>query len=151
MRFQPRNPDFDTAVQESFARQGAISAIGAELLDVEPGLCRIRLRRCEAATQQHGFFHGGIIAMIADVAGGYAAMALCPPATEVLTVEFKVNFVAPAQGAAIVATGRVVRAGRTLIVTRIDVDALDESGQATECAILQQTIMAVMPPAGGRQ
>lgn len=151
MRFQSRNPDFDTAVQESFARQGAMSAVGAELLDIEPGVCRVRLRRCEAAIQQHGFFHGGIIAMIADVAGGYAAMALCPPSTEVLTVEFKVNFVAPARGAAIVATGRVVRAGRTLIVTRIEVDALDERGQATECAILQQTIMAVASPAGGRQ
>ena len=151
MRFQPRTPEFDTAVRGSFARQGAMGAIGAEFLDVWPMVCRIRLRRCEATTQQHGFFRGGIIATIAAVAGGYAAMALCPPSTEELTVKFKVNFVAPAKCAALVATGRVVRAGRTLIVTRIDFDALDESGQATECAILQQTIMAVVHSGSGRQ
>ncbi len=120
--------------------------IGAEMTLVQPGLCHIRLPFSDRVSQQHGFFHGGLIATIADSAGGYAAMSLCPAGTEVLTVEYKVNFLAPAKGNEIVAMGRVIKAGRSLIITAIDVDVFDR-GVGTRCTIMQQTITAVAPRA----
>ena len=82
----------------------------------------------EAVTQHHGFFHGGVIGMVADVAGGYAAMTLCEPGWQVLSVEYKINFITPAAGSAIIATGHVVRAGRALIVTRMEVGGVGAAG-----------------------
>ena len=120
--------------------------IGAEMILVQPGLCHIRLPFSDRVSQQHGLFHGGLIATIADSAGGYAAMTLCPAGTEVLTVEYKVNFLAPAKGSEIVAMGRVIKAGRRLIITCIDVDVFDR-GVGTRCTIMQQTIAAVAPRA----
>ena len=145
-QFKPGSPDFEAVIRASFARQGVMGLIGAELVSVKPGVCRIRLPFSDRVSQQHGFFHGGLVATIADSAGGYAAMTLCPAGTEVLTVEYKVNFLAPAKGAEIVAIGHVVKPGRTLIVTRIDVEVV-EGGTATLCAMLQQTMMAVAPRA----
>ncbi len=133
----PRN------VAASFASQGALRTIGALLESVEPGRCILRVPYSEAVTQHHGFFHGGVIGMAADVAGGYAAMTLCEAGWQVLTVEYKINFIAPASGSAIVATGHVVRAGRQLIVARMEVAALDAAGRARVCAVGQQTIMAL--------
>lgn len=94
-------------------------------------------------TQQHGLFHGGVIGAVADSAGGYAAMTLCEPGAEVLSVEYKINFVAPARGTEVLATGRVVRSGRTLIVTRPDVEVLSPQRPPTHCAVLLQTIMVI--------
>ncbi|MCW3474112.1 PaaI family thioesterase [Limobrevibacterium gyesilva] len=133
--FPPRNPDFAEAVARSFASQGALRVIGAELAVIEPGLCRIRVPYSDAVTQQHGFFHGGVIATVADVAGGYAAMSLCEAGWEVLTVEYKINFVAPASGVAILASGEVVRSGRTLLVTKMDVAAIAADGTQKICAV----------------
>lgn len=141
--FEPRNPDYAAVVRASFAAQGALRAVGAVLESVTPGACTIRLPYSDAATQQHGFFHGGVIGMLADVAGGYAAMSLLPPGWEVLSVEYKINFVAPAEGCALRASGRVLRAGRTLLVTAMDVVTVDESGAERACAVAQQTIMAL--------
>ena len=140
---KPRNPDFAADVAASFASQGALRGIGAVLETIEPGRCVIRVPYAEAVTQHHGFFHGGVIGMAADGAGGYAAMSLCEPGWQVLTVEYKINFIAPAAGTAIVATGHVVRAGRALIVTRLEVSVLDAHGRARVCAVAQQTIMAL--------
>lgn len=145
-----RNPTFAEAVRESFAAQGALRAIGAELVLVEPGHCRLRVPYSAAVTQHHGFFHGGVIGMAADVAGGMAAFSLCAAGMEVLTVEYKINFVAPASGVAIVASGHVVRSGRTLLVTRMEVDAVDAEGHGTCCAAGQQTIMALARERVGR-
>jgi uncharacterized protein (TIGR00369 family) len=142
---RPRNPDFAGDVAASFASQGALRGIGALLESVEPGRCIVRVPYSEAVTQHHGFFHGGVIGMVADVAGGYAAMTLCEPGWQVLTVEYKINFIAPASGTAILATGHVVRAGRALTVTRMEVTALDAQGRARVCAVAQQTIMALPP------
>lgn len=139
----PKDPDFVARVRASFAQQGAMASIGAELVSVGPGECSIRLPYAVGVSQQRGYFHGGIISTIADSAGGYAAFSLCPPHTDVLTVEYKVNFIAPAKGEALLATGRVAKAGRTLIICRIDVDVLGADGRRTPCAILQQTMMAV--------
>jgi uncharacterized protein (TIGR00369 family) len=142
--FLPANADFESAVRQSFAQQGVMRLIGAEMIAVKPGACDIRLPFSDWVSQQHGFFHGGLIATVADSAGGYAAMTLCPAGTEVLTVEFKVNFLAPAKGSEVIAVGRVIKPGRTLMVCGIDVDVLN-NGVATRCAIVQQTMMAVAP------
>lgn len=142
----PPNAAFAEAVRKSFADQGALHLIGAELLVVEPGLCRLRVPFSPSVAQHHGFFHGGVTGMLADTAGGLAALSLCAPGMDVLTVEYKINFVAPGRGVALVASGHVVRAGRTLLVTRMEVDAIAADGQAICCAVGQQTIMAVPRP-----
>jgi uncharacterized protein (TIGR00369 family) len=130
---QPSDPDFEARVRASFERQKVMRLIGARLLRVEPGLVEIELPFRDDLTQQHGFFHAGITSTIADSAAGYAAYTLFPAGSSVLTVEFKVNLLAPAEGERLVATGRVVRSGRTLTVCDLDVIAFRE-GRATPCA-----------------
>ena len=141
-QFQPRDPGYAERVRASFALQQAMSLIGAEMALVEPGYVEIHLPHKAEITQQHGFIHGGVVGMIADSAAGYAANTLTPADTSVLTVEYKMNLVAPADGQRLVARGEVVRPGRTLIVTRADVYAIRDE-QWTLCAIMQQTIMAM--------
>ncbi|TAH45065.1 MAG: PaaI family thioesterase [Betaproteobacteria bacterium] len=141
-QFQPRDPDYAARVRASFDLQQAMALIGAELAVVEPGYVEIHLPHRPQVTQQHGYIHGGVVGMIADSAAGYAANTLTPADASVLTVEYKMNLVAPADGQRLVARGEVVRPGRTLIVTRADVYAVRDE-QWTLCAIMQQTIMAM--------
>ena len=141
-QFQPRDPNYAERVRASFRLQQAMSLIGAEMALVEPGYVEIHLPHKAEITQQHGFIHGGVVGMIADSAAGYAAMTVAPEGASVLTVEYKMNLVAPADGQRLVARGEVVRPGRTLIVTRADVYAIRDE-QWTLCAIMQQTIMAM--------
>ncbi len=141
-QFQPRDPEYAERVRASFRLQQAMGLIGAELAVVEPGYVEIHLPHRPEITQQHGFIHGGVVGMIADSAAGYAANTLTPADASVLTVEYKMNLVAPADGQRLVARGEVVRPGRTLIVTRADVYAIRDE-QWTLCAIMQQTIMAM--------
>ena len=141
-RLAPRDPDFAARIRESFAAQGALAALDARIVSLEAGLCAIRLPYGPAVTQQQGLFHGGVIATVADSAGGYAAMSLTPPGTQVVTVEYKINFLIPARGAALVATGRVLRSGRTLSVAEVDVVV---EGAAETVAVAQQTIYAIAP------
>ena len=141
-QFQPRDPNYAERVRASFGLQHAMSLIGAEMALVEPGYVEIHLPHRPEITQQHGFIHGGVVGMIADSAAGYAANTLTPADTSVLTVEYKMNLVAPADGQRLVARGEVVRPGRTLIVTRADVYAIRDE-QWTLCAVMQQTIMAM--------
>lgn len=108
-------------VRESFARQGLMRHLGAELSLVQPGEVRIRVPFREELTQQHGFFHAGATSAIADTAGGYAGFTLFPENSSVLTVEFKINLLAPAQGDYLEAVGKVVRSGRTLTVCQLEV------------------------------
>lgn len=140
--FQPADPDFQARVRNSFARQGIMGHIGAEMIEVGPGHCEIRLPYGEHVSQQHGFFHGGIVATIADSAAGYAGLSLMPTGTGVLTVEFKINLVAPADGDLLIARGSVVRPGRTLTVSRAEVSVV-KAGTSRVCAILQQTLMTI--------
>src|SRR5690349_13792470 len=98
--------------------------LGAELARVEPGLVEIALPYRAELTQQHGFFHGGIVSTIADTAGGYAAFTLFPADASILTVEYKINLVAPADGERLVARGRVLKPGRTLTVCEFEVAAV---------------------------
>lgn len=140
--FEPRDPGYAARVRASFARQNAMTLIGARLEAVAPGFAEIHLPYADALTQQHGYIHGGIVGMIADSAAGYAASSLTDADAGVLTVEYKINLVAPAVGDTLVARGSVVRPGRTLLITRADVFAL--RGEAwTLCATMQQTIMAI--------
>jgi len=136
------NPDFAVDVRASFDRQGAMHLIRAALPVVEHGYTEIHVPHWDGILQQHGFVHGGVVGMIADSAGGYAAMTVAPPAASVLTVEYKMNLVAPANGEKLVARGRVVRPGRTLIVVKAEVFAVN-SGKETLCALMQQTIMVM--------
>lgn len=129
-------------VQASFALQSAMALIRATLPVVEPGQTEIHLKHWDGIEQQHGFIHGGVVGMIADSAAGYAAMTLVPNDASVLTVEYKMNLVAPAHGERLVAGGRVVRPGRTLIVTQAEVFAL-RGERETLCALMQQTIMVM--------
>ncbi|WP_097029043.1 PaaI family thioesterase [Cereibacter ovatus] len=117
--------------------------IRASLSAVERGRAEIHLPHWDGIEQQHGFIHGGVVGMIADSAAGYAAMTLVPEGASVLTVEYKLNLMAPADGTALIARGEVVRPGRTLIVTRAEVVAIKD-GREVSCALMQQTIM-VMP------
>jgi uncharacterized protein (TIGR00369 family) len=140
--FFPVNPDYADRVRASFARQGAMRLIGARLLELRPGYCAIELPFREDLTQQHGYVHAGIVAAIVDSAGGYAGFTLFPDDASVLTVEYKLNLVAPAAGERLVAEGRVVKPGRTLAITRGEVYA-EAAGKRTVCAIMQQTLMVM--------
>jgi len=103
-------------IRESFDRQRFMRTLGAVLESIEPGVVTITCGFDETLTQQHGFFHGGVVASLVDVACGYAALSVLPSDREVLTVEFKVNFLKPAQTDRLIAVGQVVQAGRTLTV-----------------------------------
>ncbi|KFB67586.1 PaaI family thioesterase [Candidatus Accumulibacter vicinus] len=137
-----QDPHFAERVRASFARQQAMNLIGARMAVVEAGYTEIHLPYKPEVTQQHGYIHGGIVGMIADSAAGYAASTLTAADTEVLTVEYKLNLLAPAEGPLLIAEGSVVRYGRTLIVTRAEVFAVSH-GRKNLCALMQQTIMAV--------
>lgn len=124
--FHPKDPDFERRVRESFARQSAMRTIGARLGLVEPGRVEIHLPFSETLTQQNGFMHAGIITTAVDSACGYAALSLTPPATDVLSVEFKVNLMSPARGDEFVAVGHVLKAGKNLTFCEGKVMALAE-------------------------
>lgn len=151
-RFKPPTPDFEARVRASFARQGAMGLIGAELTRVEPGLVVIELPFRGEISQQHGFFHAGMTSTIADTAGGFAGYTLFPADSSVLTVEFKINLIAPADGERLIATGRVKKPGRTLTICDLEVEVI-KGGKRKTCALGLQTLMCLqgradMPIAG---
>jgi uncharacterized protein (TIGR00369 family) len=132
-------------VRASFARQGLMRAIDAELVTLEPGRCTVEVPFSESVGQQQGFFHGGVIGALADTAGGYAALSLLPVGSEVVTLEYKINFLRPAAGDRLSAEGSVLRAGRSVTVTRVDV-FVEACGRKRLCAALQQSIMRTLSP-----
>lgn len=136
------SPDREAFIRGSFARQSAMTTIRATLGALSPGHAEISLPVWDGILQQVGYVHGGVVGMIADSAAGYAALTRAPEGAEVLTVEYKINMLAPATGTALLARGRVIRAGRTLIITTAEVLALSDAGAKT-CALMQQTIMVV--------
>lgn len=145
--FQPADPTYDARVRASFERQSMMKTLGAVLERVAPGAVDIRLPFRADLTQQHGFLHAGVTATIADSACGYAAFSLMPPGAAVLTVEFKVNLMAPAAGETFVARGRVLRAGRNLTTCSGDVFALDGGGEKHVLTMLA-TVMTVQNRSG---
>jgi uncharacterized protein (TIGR00369 family) len=142
MNFVAVNPNYEARVRGSFARQAAMTLIGAVMTRVEPGRCEIELPVRDDLTQQHKFVHGGVVGMIADSAGGYAAFTLMPADASVLTVEYKINMLAPATGERLIARGEVLKPGRTLSIVRADVFGL-EAGRETRVASMQQTLMVM--------
>ena len=142
LEFKPVNPDFAARVRQSFARQGVMAHIGAELSAVEAGRVQIRLPYSERLSQQHGFFHGGITTTIADSACGYSGFTLMPADASVLTIEYKVNFLAPADGELLVASGRVVKPGRSIIVCHADV-VVHKGDRERLCATMTETLMVM--------
>ena len=139
MRFEPRDPDFERRVRASFARQAAMHTLGAAIERVAPGEVELSLPFRDDLTQQHGFLHAGVVTVVVDSACGYAALTLMEPGAAVLSVEFKVQLLAPARGASFRALGRVVRAGRTLSVVTGELRA--DGGEAV--AMLTGTMMSV--------
>jgi uncharacterized protein (TIGR00369 family) len=140
--WNPANPHYADRVRASFAAQGAMRTLGAELVAVEPGYCAIALIPRPEVSQQHGYVHAGVVSAIVDTAGGYAGFSLFPVNASVLTVEFKINLLAPAEGDRIVAEGFVVKPGRTLAIARGEVHA-ERDGRRSLVAIMQQTLMVM--------
>ena len=138
----PHDPQFAERVRASFARQQAMTLIGAHIAAVEPGYVEIHLPYREEVSQQHGYVHGGIVGMIADNAAGFAAMSLTPDGSSVLTVEYKINMLNPAHGEAFIARANVIKSGRTLVVTQGDVFALRDNAEIL-VASMQQTLIVM--------
>lgn len=142
VNFEPVNPDFAARIRRSFQRQGFMKLLGAELTKVEPGLVEIEVPFSPELTQQHGFFHAGVVGTIADNCGGYASFSLMPANHSVLTVEYKLNLVAPAKGIRLRAVGQVMRPGRTITVCRCQVFVLDGKTEKL-CAHCLMTVMGL--------
>ena len=149
LRLQPRDPDFEHRVRSSFARQAAMRTLGVTLERVAPGEVDLALPFRAELTQQHGFLHAGVVTAVVDSACGYAALSLMEPGAAVLSVEFKVQLLAPARGAWFRGLGRVVRAGRTLTVVAGELRAVAQEpagavpGDGEVVALLTGTMMAV--------
>src|SRR5262245_33081653 len=135
--------DVEARVRGSFASQSYMATIGAELVHVAIGEVDIALPFSDRLTQQDGYLHAGVVAGVADSACGYAALTMMDAAAEVLTVEFKINLLAPAAGERLVARGRVLRSGRTLTVCRAEAVTIS-NGQETQVATVTATLIALV-------
>ena len=143
MTIPQTSSDLFKRIEASFLRQGMMQSLGVRLLRVESGLCEVSLLHSERVSQQQGGFHGGAMGALADIAGGYAALTVAAPDMEVTTVEYKINFLAGFSGGELRALGRVVKAGKRIIVTTAEVVHVDSNGKQTPCALMQQTIVPV--------
>ena len=148
MNHQPETPEFEAMVRESFSRMGMMAHLGAKISIVRPGAVEVRLSHRDELLQQSGLFHGGVTTTILDSAGGYAAFSLFKSDDEILTVEYKVNFIAPAIGDELVARGEVIKIGKILSITRGEACVIKD-GKETPCAIMQQTMMQIVGPSNG--
>lgn len=143
----PQDPDYQARVRESFSRQSHMATLGAELVFIAPGEVHLAFPFAAQFCQQNGYLHAGAVASVADSANGYAAYTLAPADTDVLAVEFKINLLAPAQGAEFLACGRVLRRGRTLTVCQADVFA---TGAAERTLIATMLSTVIVRPQGSR-
>ncbi len=139
-KFDPKDPDFEGKVRRAFANQSLLATLGMRLELVEPGMVRVALPFASHILQQHGFVHGGAVAAMGDTACGFAAMSLMPSGCGILTVEFKISLMAPAQGDCLVATGRVVKPGRTLIFSETEISA----NRGSETRLIARTTATLM-------
>ena len=137
------SPDVFARVSDSFERQGMMRHLGAELRRAEPGLVEIWLPYSDKVTQQQDGFHGGAMGAVADIAGGYAGLTVAPEGMEVVTAEYKINFLGAYQGGALRAVWRVLKPGKRLIVTTAEVVHVDDAGKESPCALMQQTLVPV--------
>ena len=137
-------PDFEERVRKSFARQSVMTTIGAELTVVTPGTVEIEMAYSPGLTQQHGFLHAGIISTALDSACGYAAFSMMPENAAVLTIEFKVNLLAPGRGERFLFRGSVTKPGRTIVVADGQAYAFAADGEAKLIATMTGTMMTVL-------
>jgi uncharacterized protein (TIGR00369 family) len=140
--FQPKDPEFAARVRASFGRQAAMETVGATLAAVEPGHVVIEMPWAQPLTQQHGFLHAGMVATALDSACGYAAFSLMPADAAVLTIEYKINLLAPAKGQRFRMEGLVIKPGRTVTVAEGKAYAID-GGREKLIATMHCTLMAV--------
>ncbi|NBX88710.1 MAG: PaaI family thioesterase [Betaproteobacteria bacterium] len=117
--------------------------LDARLLRALPGEVEVALPFSDKVSQQQGNFHGGVIGALADIAGGYAGLTMLEEGAEVVTVEYKINFLSSLQGGELRATGKVTKAGKRIIVTTAEVVHIDAQGERTACAVMQQTLVPV--------
>jgi len=142
-QFEPRDPDFKTRVKQSFSEQKVMQTINASLAAVEAGRVEIEIPYQRELTQQDGFIHAGISSTIMDSACGYAAFTLMPAEARVLTIEFKINLLAPAAGDHFRAVGQVRKPGRSLFVAEAELFARSDSTDKL-IATMSGTLMAVL-------
>lgn len=147
MDHRPKDLGFEARIRDSFARQRFMSLLGVRIAHLAPGEVDLAFRFRDDLTQQHGFVHAGAITAVADSACGYAALTLMEPKAAVLSVEFKLNLLAPAAGNEFVASGRVVRSGRNLTVCTAEVRS-DTAKDDGLIALLQATMMTVRDRTG---
>jgi len=140
--FTVKDPDYRQRVYDSFSRQQFMEHLGARLHELGPGFCEIHLDYAPHLAQQHGYFHGGVIGTLADNASGYASYTLMGREDSVLTVEYKLNLLAPGTGEKLISRGTVIRPGRTLIVSRSEVFSLNDNSEKL-CATALVTLMAL--------
>lgn len=138
------DPDYEERVRASFARQAAMTTIGARLALVTPGIVEIEMPFSPALTQQHGFLHAGVISTALDSACGYAAFSLMPENAAVLTIEFKVNLLAPGKGVRFLFRGTVTKPGRTIVVADGQAYAIGADEEAKLIATMTGTMMTVL-------
>lgn len=143
MAYPASNPRFAEDIEQSFGRQLIMELIGARLMVLEPGIVEIAVPYRSDLTQQHGYLHAGIVTTIADSAAGYAAYSLMPAGAEVLSVEFKVNLLRPAQGRSFLAHAEVIKPGRTLTVARADVFGISDSDEQELIATMLATLICL--------
>lgn len=132
-----------TRIRRSFAKQTMMETLGAELSRIESGLVVIEAPILPSVRQQHGVGHGGLAFTLGDSAAGYAALTMLPEDNEVMTAEFKINLLAPAIGERVIASGRVIKPGRRLIVVTAEVHVRAEDGAMRQIALLQGTIVPI--------
>ncbi len=141
-RFKYFDPGYPDLLIENFNLQPTMKFLGAELTEIRPGSAEVTLPRREEFTQQSGSVHGGILSTIGDNAGGYAAWTLEPNDSNMLAVEFKINLLSEAKGDPIIARGHVIKHGKTLSVSRVDIFTIQNDTEKL-CAIMQQTLMCL--------
>ncbi|WP_072484924.1 PaaI family thioesterase [Streptomyces atratus] len=141
------SPEAQKRIRESFDRQGLMAHLGARMTHIGPGRVHIELPARLEVTQQHGYIHAGATGAVADTAGGHAALTLFPEESDVLTLEYKMNLLAPAADDHIEAIGTVLKSGRTLPVCQLEVYGVRADGERKLVANGQQTLIRVNRPA----
>lgn len=141
--FIVQDEDFEEKVRDSFARQKAMKTLGITLEKIKPGRIELRMPYNEAYTQQHGFLHAGIVSTALDSACGYAAFSLMPKEAAVLSIEYKINLLAPAKGETFVFIGKVLKPGRTVSVCLSEAYS-EHSGKRKLVAQMTGTMMTVI-------
>lgn len=142
------DPDFEAKIRASFEHQG-LKRLGGELKEISLGHVEAHLPYSDMVRQQHGLFHGGMVAMVADSASGYATYTVLAPDEECVSAEFKINFLQPARGEKIIARGGIIKVGRTLVITEATVSVIRD-GQEIECALMLHTLARIKHMKSGK-